>query len=360
MIDRRRPRPLTPGSPGAWTRQAALRAWFGVVAALTCLGGCQRSGPTTVITLGHSLDTSHSVHRAMVFMGERLAELSAGTMRLDIYPNQQLGSEREAVELLQIGSLGMTKVSSSVLEAFAPAYQVLGLPYVFRDDAHRFAVLEGDVGRDILASATDYNLRGLAYYDAGTRSFYTKDRAVRAPDDLSGLKIRTQESPSAVRLVRTFGGSATPIAWGELYTALQQGVVDAAENNPPSFYLARHYEVCRYYIIDEHTASPDVLVISTIVWDALTPDEQGWLARAAAESAEYQKGLWAESVTEAMDAVAAAGVEIIHPDKAPFVARVQPIYDEVGRDPVLRDLLARMARVDVPEAAAVPAAEPEP
>jgi len=281
----------------------------------------------------------------MEFMGERLAELSGGTVRLDIYPNQQLGSERETVELLQIGSLGMTKVSSSVLEAFAPAYQVLGLPYVFRDDEHRFAVLEGDVGREILTSATAYHLRGLAYYDAGTRSFYTKDRAVHTPDDLSGLKVRTQESPSAVRLVRTFGGSATPIAWGELYTALQQGVVDAAENNAPSFYLARHYEVCRYYIIDEHTASPDVLVISTLVWDALSPEQQGWLAQAARESAEYQKGLWAESVTEAMTAVEAAGVEIIHPDKAPFVDRVRPIYDEVARDPVLQDLLERIGRV---------------
>ena len=171
------------------------------------------------------------------------------------------------LELLQIGSLGMTKVSSSVLEQFVPAFRVFGLPYLFRDDAHRFAVLEGPVGRQLLLAGEAVWLRGLTYYDAGTRSFYTTRRAIERPRDLSGLKIRTQESASAIRMINLLGGAATPISFGELYTALQQGIVDGAENNPPSYHTSRHYEVARFYSLDEHTAVPDVLLVSTVVWE---------------------------------------------------------------------------------------------
>ena len=190
--------------------------------------------------MGHGLDASHSVHQAMVYLGERLAAKSDSTMRVDVYPSQQLGTERELLELLQIGSVGMTKVSSAALEGFVPEYQVLGLPYLFRDERHRFDVFwDSEVGQDILASGQEFGLRGLTYYDAGTRSFYTKTQPVQTPADLQGLKIRVQESPVAMRMGQALGGSPTPIAWGELYTALQQGVVDGAENNPPSFYLSR-------------------------------------------------------------------------------------------------------------------------
>ncbi len=309
------------------------------------LAGCAAERDVRVIKLGHALDPTHPVHRGMAFMAERLAEKSGGTMKIDLYPSQQLGTEREMLELLQIGSLGMTKASSSALEGFTTAYQVFGLPYLFRDDAHRFAVLEGEVGQEILLRSEPFNLRGLAYYDAGSRSFYTKDRPVRQPSDLQGLKIRTQESPVAILMVRALGGSATPIAWGELYTALQQGIVDGAENNPPSFYLSRHYEVCKYYALDEHTAVPDVLLISTLVWNDLTPPQQAWLKEAAAESADYQKVLWAEAEAEALAAVAAAGVEIIRPDKTPFTEQVQSMYETFRDDPIVYDLIQRIRAV---------------
>ena len=310
---------------------------------------CAPDRQVRVIRLGHGLDPSHPVHQAMEHMAERLFEKSDGTMRIDIYPSQQLGTERETLELLQIGSLGMTKVSSSVLEGFSPSFQAFGLPYLFRNEAHKFAVLFGPVGKDILLRPERFNLRGLAYYDAGSRSFYTKNRPVRTPDDLDGLKIRTQESPVAISMVRSLGGSATPIAWGELYTALQQGIVDGAENNPPSFYLSRHYEVCRYYSLDEHTAVPDVLLISTLVWNRLTPQQRTWVTDAATESAEIQKELWAVAEEEALEAVAAAGVEIIYPDKAPFAEQVQDMYESFQEDPVVYDLIERIRAVDVPE-----------
>ena len=294
------------------------------------------------IKLGHALDVSHPVHKAMVYMGERLTEKSDSTMRIDIYPSQQLGTERETLELLQIGSLGLTKVSSSVLEGFVPEFQVFGLPYLFRDEAHRFAVWDGEIGNYILGSSERFGLMGLTYYDAGTRSFYTKDRPVKTPDDLNGLKIRVQESPVATQMVAALGGSPTPIAWGELYSALQQGIVDGAENNPPSFFLSRHYEVCRYFTLDEHTAVPDVVLVSTVLWNNLTQEQQAWLREAAIESAEYQRGLWAASVEESLAALREAGVEIVEPDKAPFSEKVTPMYDTYRGNAVVYDLIQRI------------------
>jgi len=308
--------------------------------------GCTRSRDVVVIKLAHGLDQGHPVHKAMAFFGERLAEKSGGTLRVDLYSGGQLGTERECLELLQMGGLGMTKVSSSVIEGFVPAYRVFGLPYLFRDEAHRWAVLEGPVGREILEAAEPVFLRGLCYYDAGTRSFYTTRKAVRTPADLAGMKIRVQESPMAIAMVRSLGGAATPIAWGELYTALQQGVVDGAENNPPSFHLSRHYELCRYYALDEHTAVPDVFIISLHLWRRLTPEQRVWVQAAADESAVYQRSLWAQATADALAVVAAAGVEIIHPDKVPFNAQVRALHEDVQRtQPQVGDLARRIAEV---------------
>jgi TRAP-type C4-dicarboxylate transport system substrate-binding protein len=156
------------------------------------------------------------------------------------------------------------------------------------------------------------------------------------------MKIRVQESPMAMQMVQSLGGSPTPIAFGELYTALQQGIVDGAENNPPSFYLTRHYEVCPYYSLDEHTAVPDVLLASTVLWDDLSEQQRTWLREAAEESAVYQRELWARSVEESLAAVQEAGVEIIYPDKEPFNAQVQSMYESFRNRPVVYGLIQRI------------------
>lgn len=325
-------------------RQAVLHflAFFMIFAFFATHFACQADRKVKVIKLGHGLDPAHPVHQAMEFLAQRVAEKSKGMMKIDIYPSEQLGSERECLELLQIGSLGMTKVSCSVIEGFVPEMGVLSLPYLFRNEAHRFDVLEGEIGRELLLAGEKYWLRGLCYYDAGTRSFYTIERPILEPADLAGLKIRTQESPTSIRMVQALGGSATPIAWGELYSALQQGVVDGAENNPPSFYLSRHYEVCKYYSLDEHTGVPDVLVISTKVWEGLSPGSQRLLQEAANESEQYQKKLWKEATERALDEVQKAGVTIYHPDKSPFIAKVQSIYEEYKSQPRVFHLIQRI------------------
>lgn len=307
--------------------------------------GCAKQSETKVIKLGHGLDTSHPVHKAMVFMGERLEEKSEGSMRIDIYPNQQLGSERECLELLQIGSLGMTKVSTGVMENFAPGLKVLGLPFLFRDRDHRFNILEGKIGEDFLNSSIDKRLKGLTFYDAGSRSFYTK-KPIETPQDLVGLKIRVMESQTAINMVKNLGGSPTPIAWGELYTALQQGIVDGAENNLPSFHLSRHYEVCKYFLVDEHTALPDELVIGTPVWNKLTEQQQTWLKEAAMESSEYQKKLWREAELKALEEIKAAGVTVIKADKDQFREKVQPMYDEFSENPQMNQIIQEIQAVE--------------
>lgn len=310
---------------------------FGVLALCGLVCGCAGHGDVTVVKLAHGLDMSHPVHRAMELMARRVTELSGGAMRIDIYPSEQLGTERQALELLQIGSLGMTKVSAAVLENFAPPFKALGVPYVFRDEAHQFAVLDGPVGQSLLEGLVPARLRGLTFYDAGSRSFYTTDRPVRVPGDLAGLKIRTQESPTAIRMVEALGGSATPIAWGELYTALQQGVVDGAENNPPSFHLSRHYEVARFYSLNEHTRVPDVLLIGTRAWDRLSPQERAWLRQAVAESVTYQRELWREATERAIEEVVRAGVQVLRPDPEPFATRVADMQEAyVGEPEVYR------------------------
>ncbi len=332
----------------AATHRTAARRWpsvaiFGALLALSCLvSGCSSSdSQVEVIRLGHGLDTSHPVHIAMSHLAERASELTDGELEVRIYPSEQLGSERESVELLQIGSLGMTKVSASVLEAFAADFSVLGLPYLFRDSTHLFEVLEGGIGQELLDAPVSSRLRGLCFYDAGARSFYTRSEPVLHPDDLDGLKIRTQESATAIQMVNTLGGHATPISWGELYTALQQGVVDGAENNPPSFHLSRHYEVARHYSLDEHTFVPDVLLISEPLWQRLQPEHRRALEVAARDSAQLQKRLWAEASAEALREVQADGVEVHHPAKEPFVERARSLHDSVT-DPGQRRLLERI------------------
>jgi tripartite ATP-independent transporter DctP family solute receptor len=179
----------------------------------------------------------------------------------------------------------------------------------------------------LLLAGESKGLRGLCYYDAGARSFYAK-KEINRPEDLKGLNIRIQSSIMSKKMVEAMGGSPASIPFGELYTALDQGVVDGAENNVPSFYTSRHYEVCKFYSLDEHTMLPDILVISTKVWNKLSPEFQQVLQEAVDESVEYQRKIWIEAEQNDLKSVEEAGVKIIHPDKVPFQTAVKSVWDE--------------------------------
>lgn len=305
-----------------WLAAAPLGAGVASCSSLTDQSAGRR------LTLGHALSADHPVHKAMLFMKARLLELSSGAMTIDVYPSGQLGSERQLIELVQIGSVSMTKVSTLSLEGFLASMKLFSIPYLFDDEDHLWRVLDAQVGQDILNSLRPIRLQGLGYYNAGSRSFYMRDRAVHTPDDLAGLKIRVMSSRMAINMVEALGGSATPISWGELYTALQQGVVDGAENNLPSYVLSRHHETAPFLTMDEHTSVPDLIVISRSVFDDLSADERGWLEEAMADSVVQQKALWEQATNDAREEALASGVEIIYPDKAPFQAAVSDILNQ--------------------------------
>lgn len=311
---------------------------------LLICSGFTHAKPDIDLRLAHTLNNDHPVHKAMVYMDERLRLHSKGAMGITIYSSGQLGSERELVELLQIGSLAMTKVSASSMEAFVPQMKVFSLPYLFNDETHLWKTLKSDVGKDLLNAGIPFRVKGLGYYDAGSRSFYSSEKKITKPSDLKGMKIRVLSSPMAVEMINTMGGSPTPISFAELYTSLQQGVVDGAENNPPSFHLSKHYEVCKYYLLDEHTSIPDILVIGTHSWNKLNPQQQTWLQLAMDESTDYQRKLWAKASQDALDAVKAAGVEVMVADKAAFQESVAPMiakYKKSELGPVIQKIIEK-------------------
>jgi tripartite ATP-independent transporter DctP family solute receptor len=279
-----------------------------------------------VLKLGHVLPPSHAVHIAMEYMAERLAELSAGAVELQVFGGGQLGSEPECIEQLQRGALAIVKTSAAALEGFVPDMAVFGLPYLFRDDEHYWKVLLGDIGREILRAGEGQGIHGLVYYDSGSRSFYTLTKPILHPSDVREMKLRVLPSRTARDMITTLGGGPTPIPYGELYTALQQGMIDGAENNPPSFYSSRHYEVAKHYSLDEHTRVPDVVIFSKQIWDGLSPQVRAWIDDAAADSLVFQRKLWQEQTAEALREAEKHGVRIYRPEKAPFQEAMAPMY----------------------------------
>ncbi|XXY49216.1 TRAP transporter substrate-binding protein [Sorangium sp. So ce269] len=293
-------------------------------------GATSASGAEQVVLkLSHVLDPSHPVHLAMEYMARQLDRRSGGAVRLQIFPNGQLGSETESIEQVRRGALAMVKTSTAPLEGLIPEMAIFGLPYLFRDQEHYWKVLFGDVGRDLALAGAKAGVRGLCYYDSGSRSFYTRDAPVMSPEDLKGKKIRVMQSQTAVEMIAQMGGAPAPIAFNELRSALQQGAVDGAENNPPSLFTSRHYEVARHYSLDEHTRIPDIILFSQQVWESLSPQAQRWIEEAADESAAFQRDAWQKSTEDALDALKKAGVAVHAPDKEPFRRQVQPMYDRL-------------------------------
>lgn len=286
------------------------------------------TGSATILRLAHGLDQKHPVHQSLEFFADRVGELSGGALAVRIFPNGQLGSEPECVEQLQRGALAMVKTSAGPMENFIPAMAAFSLPYLFRDEEHYWHVLDGPVGKELLQSGTSVGIRGLCYLDAGARSFYTIGAPILTPEDARGLKIRTLPSQMARDFIIALGAGPTPIPWGELYTALQQRMVDGAENNPPSYFSSRHFEVAKHFSLTEHTRIPDIVIFSQSIWDSLTPQQQAWINQAAEESVVFQRKLWKEKTGEALQKLQDAGVTIYQPDQRPFATSTETLADD--------------------------------
>ena len=294
-----------------------------VVAALAGAFALTATAASAVtLKLNHNNPKEHQLHKSMEFMGERVKELTNGEVKIRVYPNAQLGTQRESMELVQNGTLDMAKSNGSELEAFEESYSAMNLPYIFVSEQHYFDVLSGDIGDDVLMASKDKGFIGLTYYVEGARSFYA-NKAINSPADLKGMKIRVQPSESAIRMVELLGGNPTPISWGELYSALKQGVVDGAENNPTALTTARHGEVSKVYSDDGHTMIPSVVVISTKVWDELGEANQKALKQAARESMVFHREAWNKTVAEEIEkAKAELGVTFVEVEKGPFIEAV--------------------------------------
>ncbi|MCY4215992.1 MAG: TRAP transporter substrate-binding protein [Flavobacteriaceae bacterium] len=310
--------------------------------ALLVISSCSDFKRTKVLYFAHSLPVNHPVHKGIEKMKESLERQSKGELKIKIFPDGQLGTEREVLELLQFGSVTMTKVSAASMSNFAPEYQVVGIPYLFRDREHLFTVLESDIGRDLLESGSEFKLRGLCFYDAGARNFYSKKKPIITPDDLNGMKIRTMNNQLSVDLVNVLGGSATPMAYGELYNALQQNIVDGAENNIPSFVTSNHYEVCKYYSFNEHTMVPDVVVIGVKFWNQLNEQQRKWLQIAANQSVVEQKKSWNETVLKNMEMLSKANVEFFYPDKTEFSDKTDQLFSKLKEDAKMKGLIEKI------------------
>ena len=316
--------------------------YLGVVLALGALA--QTAVAVEKMRLGHGLPEDHAVHKAVVKFADLVKERSNGEIEIKVFANGVLGGEREMLEQVQNGVLEMTKASASPLETFSADYKVFNLPFVFRDREHFFKVLTSPVGESILASSKKRGFIGLAYYDSGARSFYAK-KAINTPDDLKGMKIRVQQSPTTIKMIQALGATPTPMAWGAVYSALQTGVVDGAENNVTALTNGRHGEVCKFYSETEHQIVPDVLVMSSVRWDSLKKQHQEIIKKAAVDSYEYQKSLWGAFEKVEREKSLALGVKFNTPNKQAFVAKVKPMMDEERKNGAIAKLLNDIAAV---------------
>ncbi len=316
------------------------------------LGGSDdpAAGGGRVLKIAHSLPNSHPVHKGLEEFKRRVEERSGGKLQIEIFPNEQLGTEVQCLEKVQAGTLDITKTSAAPIGNFVPAYRVFSLPYLFRDEDHYWKVLDGPVGAEMLdvirtrGDGSPSGLQGLGYFDSGSRSFYTVD-PVNSPAELAGKKIRVMNDQVAMDMVQAMGGSPTPISFGELYTALKQGTVDGAENNPPSFVSSRHYEICKNYVLDHHARIPDVILMSSKVWETLSGEQRDWLRGAVADASEFQRKLWKEETARCLQQLRDEGVRIIDPDPKPFRNAVTPVIRKYS-DEITGPLIKKIQEVN--------------
>jgi tripartite ATP-independent transporter DctP family solute receptor len=260
---------------------------------------------------------------------ELVSEYSDGRIKIEVYPQAQLGDEKSCIEQVQFGGIDFTRVSVSPLASFNAELDCLQMPYLYRDETHLWKVLDGEIGQHFLDSMSESGLVGLCYFDSGARSFYTTSKPINTVADMKGLKIRVQESDLMMGLVSALGAVPTPMSYGDVYSALQTGVIDGAENNWPSYDTSSHFEVAPYYSIDQHTRVPEMLVASKITLDKLSAEDIALIKKAAKDSEETQIKAWADFAEKSEAKVRAAGCKInTIESQADFAAAMQPLYDK--------------------------------
>lgn len=310
------------------------KAFFLILSAALALGAQAAEFRSADI---HNADDYPTV-LAVKHMSQVLEKLSGGKHKIKVFNKGALGSEKETIDQVKIGALDMVRVNVAPMNGVCPMTMVPTMPFLFRSTEHMRKVLDGAIGDEILKSCESAGYVGLAFYDSGARSIYAK-KAIKTVADAKGLKIRVQQSDLWVALVGAMGANATPMPYGEVYTGLKTGLIDAAENNIPSFDTAKHVEAVKVYSKTEHSMAPEILLMSKIVWDKLPANEQAMVRQAAKESVAVQRQAWDDQEGKSLARVKAAGAEIVEVDKRSFQAVMGPVYDKFMTTPDMKRMV---------------------
>jgi tripartite ATP-independent transporter DctP family solute receptor len=281
-------------------------------------------------------------------MGKKLEAATNGRISVQMFPSMQLGGEKEAIEQAQIGAIALARVSVGALGPVIDDLNVLNLPFLFRNTAHMQKVIDGPIGQELLDKVTNNPRAGLVaicWMDAGARSVYDTKRPIKSVADLKGLKVRVMGNPMFVDMMNALGGNGVAMGYDQVFSALQTGVVDGAENNPPSFVFDNHYQVAKYYTLTEHLIVPEMLVMSRKTWDQLSKEDQVLIMKVGREAQLEERALWTRYENDALEKAKAAGIQITQiSDKVPFQDAVKPVWNKYG--PKYAEIIKRIEAVE--------------
>ena len=303
------------------------------------------AGAQTVLRSSDTHPDGYPTVEAVKYFGQLVEERTQGRYKVEVYFGAQLGQEADTIEQVRSGVIDLNRVSMAPWNGLVPLTKIPSLPYLFTSADHARKVMSGEIGDEIAAGFPEHGVVVIAFYDGGARSFYNSKKPINSVADLAGQKYRVIQSDVFVDMVAALGATATPMPYGEVYSAIETGVIDGAENNFPSYESAKHFEVAKHYSLDEHTIVPEVFVMSKVAWDKLTPEDQAIFKAAGKESMEKQWELWDARVASSRKIVEDAGSQITTPDKQPFIDAMKPVYEKYVNTPELKDFVARIQAV---------------
>ena len=314
-----------------------------VAAAVLLFAAVNASAAEMVLRSSDTHPDGYPTVEAVKYMGKLLEEKTNGRLKIEVFHSKQLGEEKDTIEQTQFGVIDLNRISLGPFNNIIEETKVPSLPYIFRSVEHMHKVMDGPIGQEILDAFRKHKLVGLCFYDGGARSFYNSQKPITKKEDLAGMKFRVMQSDLFVAMVDALGGNATPTPYGEVYSSIQTGVIDGAENNWPSFESSGHYEVAGYYTLDQHLIVPEVLVMAESTWNKLSKEDQEAVVAAAKASVPYMREQWVAREAASEKKVREAGVKVVSDiDKTPFIEAMKPVYEQFVTTPKLKDLVARI------------------
>jgi tripartite ATP-independent transporter DctP family solute receptor len=321
---------------------------FSRLVGATVLAAALMTGAASAQTVLRSSDThpdGYPTVEAVKYFGELVKERTQGRYSVEVYHSAQLGQEADTIEQVRSGVIDLNRVSMAPWNSLVPLTKIPSLPYLFTSPDHARKVMAGEIGDEVAKGFDEHGVVVIAFYDGGARSFYNSKKAINTVEDMKGMKYRVIQSDVFVDMVAALGATATPMPYGEVYSSIETGVIDGAENNFPSYESAKHFEVAKFYSLDEHTIVPEVFVMSKAAWDKLSDEDKAIFKQAGKESMEKQWQLWDERVAASRKLVEDAGSQINTPEKQAFIDAMAPVYEKYVNTPELKAFVERIRAV---------------